>query len=377
MNDWLLRDRTPARQAFVPTTLNLPLNLMWSTPLGGAVLAPPVCVQGGVYVCSLSSLSMLEAATGQLAWRFPVKELPAPQVNAFKSSPAIAANRIYVTDMAGVLYCLERQSGRLLWENAELLAANESPCISHDRLFTRVGGTKMGSPGYACLDLDGRLIWFHSTQGPIRTTASALKSGRLVFGDAAGFVYALEEQTGRELWRLNVQPLASLIPVPVPPKAVSPVGTPVIAENTVLLRVGDTRNFCGIDLTSGVLKWQHVADADLGYRGSADCAVADESRMYYTIRDLFRVIDIETGQVVRTVENPRYRFGDSMSLSGLVVNGHYFASFNMSKQLVAFNTETGEVEWAFVGESGYSAPGIYCDEKLLIGSDGGEFYCFS
>jgi outer membrane protein assembly factor BamB len=66
-----------------------------------------------------------------------------------------------------------------------------------------------------------------------------------------------------------------------------------------------------------------------------------------------------------------------MSLSGLVIGNHHIAGFNMSRKLAAFNTDTGEVEWIFTGGGGYSAAGIFVDNRLVIGCDDGKVYCFT
>jgi outer membrane protein assembly factor BamB len=68
--------------------------------------------------------------------------------------------------------------------------------------------------------------------------------------------------------------------------------------------------------------------------------------------------------------------GESMSLSGLVVDNYYIAGFNMSRKLVVINTTSSKIEWMFTGTGGYSAPAIFADSKLVIGSDDGKIYCF-
>jgi outer membrane protein assembly factor BamB len=372
MSDWLLRDRNANRHAFVKEALKLPLQKSWETVVFGSVIAPPVSAESHIYVCSLGAIHKLDLLTGNHLWHYRHKEPPKPRRNAIKASPAIWSDRVYFTDSMGIMYCLKRDSGQLLWANEQISARNESICIYEDKLFTRFrqGEPDNGTYGYACLDPDGQLIWFHPCSSPIRTDAAAIKDGKLIFGDMDGSVYALNTTNGELIWKTDIKSLiddTSLL------NEISTRGLPMIIGNTVILRVGDDRNFGGFDLSTGRIKWHHVADPV----NSAHCVAIDQNKMYYFLfSGLWQSVDIETGQTIASVDHRQHLLGESMSLSGLVVDNYYIAGFNMSRKLVVINTTSSKIEWMFTGTGGYSAPAIFADSKLVIGSDDGKIYCF-
>lgn len=371
MDNWLLHDKEANRQAFVRKPLQLPLQKSWEAEVKGSVLAPPVAAEGYIYVCSLGAIHKLDLLTGNQLWFYRHKEPPKPRINAFKSSPAIWSDKVFFTDSLGTIYCLNKDSGQLVWEKEEYLARNESLCIFENKLFTRSTRQENSNRiyGYACLDMNGRLVWFQPCRGPVRTNGAAIKEGILVFGDAEGYVYALYVENGQLVWQTDIK---SLIDDPSLLNEVSAFGLPTIVDNIVIIRVGDYSNFCGLDLHSGEIRWHHVAASN------ANCIASDETRMYYyRLYDLWQSIDIKTGQLIKTMNSSQHLLGESMSLSGLVIGNHHIAGFNMSTKLAAFNTDTGEVEWTFTGGGGYSAAGIFVDSRLVIGCDDRKVYCFT
>jgi outer membrane protein assembly factor BamB len=344
------------------------LKKTWEIKLSGAILAPAVAAEGFVYICSLAALYKLDGRSGEIAWEYPYRVLPKPRVNSIKSSPAIMTDRIVFTDMVGTVYCLDTASGESIWESDAFSAVSDSVAIFEDRIYAngrRVHGDEKAH-GYICVDRDGALVWFSELSGPNRTPAGAIADGKVVCGDMNGYVYGLDVQNGDRLWRTDIKPFVDKTRLL---KEVAPRGIPVVVGGLVIVRIGDHRNLCALDLESGEVRWTHVSDKDLGYVGSADCLAADDRRVFYTMRNLFRSLDLESGEILLTTDNSDRELGSSQALSGIVVGHHYIAGFNMSRKVVAFNVETGEVEWEFTGEGGFTDEATYFDGGIVIGDD--------
>jgi outer membrane protein assembly factor BamB len=236
--------------------------------------------------------------------------------------------------------------------------------------------------GYARLDLDGNVVWFQPSEG-IPSTKAAIAQGKLVFGDQKGFVYALDTAKGTVVWKINLQ---GSITTQKPRRGVgSREGTyacelPRIVNDTIVFYVNNKANLCGVDLSTGALKWHLRADADLPLGGCAQCLGSDEQSLYYVTRNFFRWVDAASGDITLTIDHQHHALKESMAWAGLVAGRYYFAAFNMSRKIVAFDTETGAIAWEFQEEDdhgGFSDAGIYTHGKFIIGRDSGHVYCFS
>ena len=119
-----------------------------------------------------------------------------------------------------VVLCLDRNTGKVLWERAAKVAtphegyhqrygsfASNSPVTDGRRVYAF-----FGSRGVYCYDLDGRLLW-QKEFGPLRMknqfgegTATVLDQDRLILNfdhDGDSFIVALDKNDGRELWRTS------------------------------------------------------------------------------------------------------------------------------------------------------------------------------
>jgi len=344
------------------------MKKIWETKVSGAILAPAVTTGRGIFICSLAALYKIDAGTGTVAWEYPYRELPKPQINSLKSSPAIVANRVVFTDMAGTMYCVDEDTGQTIWVTDEFSAVSDSVGIYDGKVFSngrRLKGDRE-EPGYLCLDLDGKMIWFRDISGPNRTSAAAIADGKLVCEHKNGYVYGLDVEHGSVMWTCDIRALVDNTKLM---REISPLGVPIITSDFALLRIGDYRNLCALDLQSGEVVWTHVSDQYMGFVGNADCVAADDRRVFYTMRNLFRSIDLESGEILLTADNRDRELGGSRALAGIVVGHHYIAGFNMSQKVAAFNVDTGMVEWEFTGEGGFTDEATYFDGGFVIGDD--------
>jgi outer membrane protein assembly factor BamB len=140
------------------------------------------------------------------------------------SSPAIFGERVFLTtcrleEQERVLLCLDRKSGKILWERVVVTAplerkhnlnsfASSTPATDGKHVWI----TFLQFPDMiaACYDVDGNLVWkkspgkFHSVHG-FCSSPVLYKDMVIINGDqdAVAYIVALDRNTGEERWRAD------------------------------------------------------------------------------------------------------------------------------------------------------------------------------
>jgi outer membrane protein assembly factor BamB/predicted MPP superfamily phosphohydrolase len=195
---------------------------------------------------------------------------------------------------------------------------------------------------YALDKVTGKRLWFYATKGKIYSTP-AVNAGRVVVGSSDQNIYCLSATTGKLIWKLAAE------------KAV--VASPVIKDGVVFIGASDGR-FRAIDLMSGKLLWQfndvkgfvvtkpliynntvyfgcwnndlYALDAKTGkvmwswnngsinrmFSPAACYPVAANGRLFIVAPDQYMTaFDAGTGKVIWRIKVPKMRFRESMGLS--------------------------------------------------------------
>ena len=380
MTKWLLRDKSPNRHPFDDYPLSLPLQLSWRTKINGYVVAPAVACDGKTYVSSVKGLFALESRTGKELWRFETEHARLDDEHCHMiSSPAIWKDRIYLSDDSFYVYCLNRNTGKVLWETDKLWSSNESICIYEDNLFLRtrhLGRDEFSAkePGYVCIDPEGKVKWSMRTRGEVSTLQAAVAEGILVFGDDAGFLYGVNIENGHVSWEADLNSLLkSSIPSSLKAK---PFLLPMIVDTTMIIPVGATRVQVAFDVRNGDLLWVNVSDWPVAH------PAADMSSLYFICHrqrgDTVDCVAIDSGTLRWSKDISDYNLGDTSVYhnTGLVVGDHYLSGFSSSSTMAMFSAKDGHLEWTFKGEGGFHAAPIFADERIIIGDNDQYVYCF-
>jgi outer membrane protein assembly factor BamB len=205
-----------------------------------------------------------------IRWRAPV--------GAGYSSPAVAGDRVVVTDRPGSetrgnpggalartaeagherVLCLDARNGRVLWQHEYTCAylisypagPRASPAIAGNRVYT------LGAEGdLKCLDLaDGRVVWARSFKEDYGVTTQTwgfasppIVDGPRVIclvGGAGHTVVAFDRETGRELWRALETVEPGYAPMTI-----------VDAGGRRQLIVWDSESLNGLDPETGAVFW--------------------------------------------------------------------------------------------------------------------------
>jgi outer membrane protein assembly factor BamB len=132
----------------------------------------------------------LEKNRGQVQWEAKINNNK--RFRDVDSGPVLEKGLMYVTSYDGGLYCLNTQTGKILWENKD--GGFSSPLLYKDYLiYTTSGGKVM-----AVKKATGETVWTRTLTGQI-ATRPALINDLLVFGEYDGVLRGIRVSDGEPL----------------------------------------------------------------------------------------------------------------------------------------------------------------------------------
>ncbi len=206
----------------------------------------------------------------------------------------------YIQAYNGFLYALD-SNGQKIWRIRTDL---------YDNAFIRFNsiiytGTR-GGYLFALREDDGKELWQYKTNGSINSPPS-ISDGVIYFGSADGAVYALNSESGSKRWAFKTE------------RGIS--SSSLISEEKILYFGSKDGYFYALNSENGALLWKFKAEG-----GIAASPVIDIDTVYFCSRD---------------------------------------------ERLYALNRFTGELKWKFnISSNPASAPVIYKDSISMISEDG-------
>jgi outer membrane protein assembly factor BamB len=220
------------------------LKPLWKVTVGIGH-ASPVVSGGVVYQHARQGeeevLLALDASTGKELWR--AGAVPAPYtVNPAasghgkgpKSTPVVAAGRVFTLGIAGLLSAHDAKTGRLLWRKdfskqypvtSPLYGTSMSPVVVGDLLVAHVGGHDKGA--LVAFDAaSGAVKWSYDADGPAYASPVVLTAGgeRQVVTFTQKELVAVSAATGALLWKL-----------PAKTEYDTNCNTPVVYKDTIVV----------------------------------------------------------------------------------------------------------------------------------------------
>jgi len=300
-------------------------NVAWSLPFGG--ISTPVIVGNRVYLQTITPgdlsltqerLVAIDADTGKVQWehKFSVYLSDVPQHRAGWASPAVdvATGNIYMLTVGAELIALA-PDGKVLWDHSlpEEYGAitthggrTVSPIIDGDKVIINVllqdWGPDLGRPGNRYFAFDkksGQTVWISSPQTkhydtnystPIVVDIKGVHA--LIVGGTDGVFYALQANTGKPIWSIEVSKRAIL-------------NGALFRDNIAYITHGeeniDTTEMgmiAAIDATgAGVLGGNAVKWVMRGFTPTYPSPVMDDTTMYVMANEgVLGAFDLKTGE---------------------------------------------------------------------------------
>ncbi|MEA1997228.1 MAG: PQQ-binding-like beta-propeller repeat protein, partial [Gemmatimonadota bacterium] len=159
---WVYRPRHAPRPAWRSADTRMVFDHAYHTVIAGGLL-----YFGSSADCKLYCL---DAATGMEQWSF-FTDAPV------RFAPAVWKDRVFALSDDGYLYCLSAKEGRLLWKKHGGPSQNEAMILGNDRMVSR----RPARGGVVILD-------------------DTLYFGAGIWPTDGIYLYAMDPETGRELW---------------------------------------------------------------------------------------------------------------------------------------------------------------------------------
>ena len=257
--------------------------LRWEFNTDKQVLSSPVVYDKVVYVGSNDwRLYALDAETGDKRWSFTAE-------NSIRSDPAIRAPVLAFTDLSTKLYILDLSNGRIRLDYRVTISAEGGPVFDGERVYVADGGghvrafdwTQRRLPferfyvwsrihlfAWGIMDTLPKqrgFVWFFRESNGEFVTTPVVAWGRVYAASLSGSLFALDQDTGEEVWEFEAQDSFEASP--------SVVGDVLFA--------GDSGGrLYAIDAITGSRRWV----VDLG-SGITSTPVFAEQLLYVTTRD--------------------------------------------------------------------------------------------
>ena len=375
------------------------LEVTWQFKAGDAVNRKVTADANQVYFgANDGTVYCLNKETGSLIWKYTVEN---PVTEAFRhfSTPLVSGNKIFIGSADNNLYCLDASNGELIFKyessdwiracpvatetnvyfasiNGDLYNIDYSGKKPKEIWTKRIGNHWVyadlalsddklilnNSDLYSyCIDAEnGDLLWrfsiiksFHQEDGyrvltdqiagggyyQSKPTAA---DGKIFIGTPSRFVYAVNAETGKEIWKYELGAAIS--------------GAPVFDNHKIYIgQQGGEDDFYCLDANTGKMIWKQ----NVGWVwGSA--AVSDGLVFVPGIDGYVNCLDADNGNI-----RWRFRTDKSVCSEPLIIGEHvYFGSWDSF--LYKFEKKTGKLVWRLPRGGSDSGVAIGFDGKLII-----------
>lgn len=155
-----------------------------------------------LFVTTFNRIYAIQAKTGQWVWTHQ-RSLPEGFSIRGVSSPASDGKLVYAGLADGYLVAVDIKRGREVWKNLLLHTErftdiDATPILADDKIYV----ASYDGALYCLSKSDGTIQWKFGRGGISRVT---LTENRIFYANNDGFVYSLERDGGKEIWKLDVR----------------------------------------------------------------------------------------------------------------------------------------------------------------------------
>ena len=347
-------------------------TIVWKTAIGGKVYSSPVVYNGMVFATSrevdaprvYGALNALDAETGEVRWTYR-------DTTAYMdSTPACADGMVFVGDDGGTLIAFDADPSDGIDEGIQDIGGTErdiiwfyknssvqgSPVVAAGKVIVPFKGS---ASVFALDEFTGKPLWKFQLPDPNNSSiysSPAVDSGLVLFGSNNKRLYALDLETGQEVWNFSARGPIS--------------GSPCVYGGTVFFGSEDNRTYA-LSLENGTKKWERQT---LGLVTSTP-AYANGKVFFGSWDNSFYVLDAETGEPLWTSQANKEIHSSAAVGGGLVIFGAF------DGMVYAINETTHREVWKADVEPGMtddiikSSPALV-DGRVYIGTEAGNVVAF-
>lgn len=324
-------------------------EVKWKFETKRTIYSNPAVVEGVVYFGSGDHyLHAVDAETGQEVWEFKTE-------GVIQSSPRLVGDLVYIGSKDKYLYAVDRQTGQEVWKFKAGGPVISAPAIAAGLVYFGNGCLIFCERGgdsdhylYALDSQTGREVWKFKTSGIIDLDP-VVANDIVYFGSSDGYFYAVEAQTGQELWDFQTDGEIH--------------SSPVLAGDMVYFGSNDSYLYALNNQTGQELWRFKTKGVVVPSPAVADGTVYVGSRDHY-----FYAVDAATGQ-----EKWKFKTGSFIAeRPPVIVKGVVYFVHN-DHHLYALDSQTGHELGRFKAGDGLVAITVV-DGVIYLGGDDGYLY---
>ncbi len=181
----------------------------WTYALRNPVTSRPTVDGKNLFlVTSDDALISIESQTGKWQWHYRRKNAAGPTIHG-AAAPVVVGDAVWAGFSDGALVALTRKEGKVMWEkqlnnNKRFADLNADLVLSGDHVLVSAYDNSL----YSIDAKTGVTLWSQENLGGSR--AVVVGDGIVYSASSVGYVYAIEEKSGKVLWKFELdQPVAS------------------------------------------------------------------------------------------------------------------------------------------------------------------------
>ncbi len=344
-SDWRLPRGDPQSTGRSLRTLPPELSVRWEFKADEAIESTPVLGDGRLFVADvMGQVYALNRNTGEELWRHDYD-------TGFLASPAIEGDLVVLGDIDGNVYALEVETGKERWKTTTDGEISGSVAFHAGNVLVTSQDGKL-----YCLSIkDGSSVWVYQTDDQIQCSPT-VAGGRTFLGGCDGQLHVVDLATGKAAG--NPMPLGG------------PTGsTPAVIGSKAFLPIMDGA-VIAFDWEKNKELWRHEdEERSQEYRNSA--AVDDN---WVVVSSQFKHVDaISIADGKRKWRHTLRRRADASP----VIAGEDVWIAATDGRLIRLSLADGTEKWSYEIRGAFLAAPAIAGDELFIADDEGVVRCFS
>lgn len=346
---------------------------LWSKSIGagGTTRMPltttPIMADNKIFTVNNDAVAMaFDAHTGRKIWDTSIIKPKEDEV-VIGGGLGFSGGKLYATNGFNEIIAIDPNNGDILWRNTTKSPIRAAPSAIPGRVFV----TTLDNETIAFDGTDGKKLWSHrglgNSAGILGASTPALTKDTVIAAYGSGEIYALQINTGTELWSENLSPISrnagqsSLTDIRA---------LPVIVDNVVYAASFNNR-MSAIDLRTGRSKWQIAMGAN-----STPWVAGNRLFVIETAGTLIS-INKDTGNIIWQTSLPTFEDADDqegkISWQGPILAGNRLIVTGSNGKARDYNPVDGSLirQWDIGEDNIYLAP-LMAKETLFMLSDNGR-----
>lgn len=319
-------------------------GLLWKFKAQGAIQSGYIVSEDLVYFGSDDNyFYALNRKTGHLVWKFQSQ-------GAIRSSPSLKNNTIYLGSHDGNLYALDKNKGIKKWSHLTMGKVDSYPWVEDSSVYF-----SSHNDSFYALDIyDGKQLWKARFQA-LRGANHPILEGNFIYFGATRIFYCLNKKTGAILSKRKVGKIIR--------------SAPILTDDFIYFGCHDGYVYAlQRDPYKHIWKTACFEKNEEKQKGVFTPALFDDVLYCGSLNGSIYLLDRFSGKVLAKIPTKDSIYTSLVQEKELL----YFTCAN--KTLYAFNTGTRKIEWEFSLEGNTTKNPLVIDKTIYCGTQEGYFY---